>query len=63
MFFSLIDFIGFIFELQLTDFKKLLVDEAARSKAAASSVPQNDPFIHKFREAVWVCVLRFWTKL
>lgn len=38
---------------ELTDFKKLLVDEAARSKAAASSVPQNDPFIHKFREAVW----------
>lgn len=62
MLFSPIDFIGFIFELQLTDFKKLLVDEDAKSRAASSSVPQNDP-LHKFREAVWVCILRSWTKL
>ncbi|ESR65012.1 E3 SUMO-protein ligase MMS21 [Citrus sinensis] len=37
---------------ELTDFKKLLVDEDAKSRAASSSVPPNDP-LHKFREAVW----------
>lgn len=58
----LTNFLGFVFELQLTDFKKLLEAEAAKSKAASSSVPQNDPHIRQFREAVWVCMLRFWTK-
>ncbi|KAL5736415.1 hypothetical protein ACOSQ2_031203 [Xanthoceras sorbifolium] len=38
---------------ELTDFKKLLMDEFAKRKASSSSVPEKDPLIRHFREAVW----------
>ncbi|CAL9764399.1 unnamed protein product [Musa acuminata subsp. burmannicoides] len=38
---------------QLTDFKKLLEDEIAKSKAVSPSVPQNNPFYRQFKEAIW----------
>lgn len=42
-------------EWQVTDFKKLLEDEAARLKAASQSAPQSNPLYRQFKEAVWVC--------
>ncbi|KAJ4726369.1 E3 SUMO-protein ligase MMS21 [Melia azedarach] len=38
---------------ELTDFKKLLEDEAVQFKATSTSDPQKDPHIRQFREAVW----------
>ncbi|KAK2638922.1 hypothetical protein Ddye_026717 [Dipteronia dyeriana] len=38
---------------ELTGFKKLLMDEFAKSKASSSSIPEKDPLIRHFREAVW----------
>uniref|UniRef100_A0A2N9G4N0 SP-RING-type domain-containing protein n=1 Tax=Fagus sylvatica TaxID=28930 RepID=A0A2N9G4N0_FAGSY len=37
-----------------TDFKKLFDEETAKLKANSSSVPENNPMIRQFREAVWV---------
>ena len=42
-------------EWQVTDFKKLLEDEAARLKAASQSASQSNPLYRQFKEAVWVC--------
>ncbi|KAH7651867.1 E3 SUMO-protein ligase Nse2 (Mms21) protein [Dioscorea alata] len=38
---------------QVTDFKKLLEDEAARLKAASHSASQSNPLYRQFKEAVW----------
>ncbi|PSS05837.1 E3 SUMO-protein like [Actinidia chinensis var. chinensis] len=38
---------------ELTDFKKLLDDEIAKSKANSSSVLQNHLLLRQFREAIW----------
>ncbi|KAK3198839.1 hypothetical protein Dsin_022254 [Dipteronia sinensis] len=38
---------------ELTDFKKLLMDEFTKRKASSSSIPEKDPLIRHFREAVW----------
>lgn len=47
-------FVGLMFEIQLTDFKKLIEDEIATLKTNSSSVTQNNPLIRQFKEAVWV---------
>ncbi|KAG6756633.1 hypothetical protein POTOM_040068 [Populus tomentosa] len=44
---------GLVFEMQLTDFKKLLNDEFMKFKGNKSSAPQNHPLLRQFREAVW----------
>ncbi|GMY31910.1 E3 SUMO-protein ligase MMS21 [Fagus crenata] len=36
-----------------TNFKKLFDEETAKLKANSSSVPENNPMIRQFREAVW----------
>ncbi|TXG66841.1 hypothetical protein EZV62_008116 [Acer yangbiense] len=52
---SAIESIGNSYQLgtELTDFKKLLMDEFAKRKATSSSIPEKDPLIRHFREAVW----------
>ncbi|KAH7512597.1 hypothetical protein FEM48_Zijuj12G0107600 [Ziziphus jujuba var. spinosa] len=40
-------------EQELTDFKKLIEDEITKLKANSPSVPQNNPLIRQFKEAVW----------
>lgn len=47
-------YIGLVFEMQLTDFKKLLNDEFMKFKGNKSSAQQNHPLLRQFREAVWV---------
>ncbi|KAL6999569.1 hypothetical protein U1Q18_000728 [Sarracenia purpurea var. burkii] len=40
-------------EFVQSDFKKLIDDEIAKSKANSSSVPQNNLLLRQFREAIW----------
>lgn len=47
-------FVNLMFEMQSTNFKKLFDEETAKLKANSSSVPENNPMIRQFREAVWV---------
>lgn len=38
---------------QPSDFKRLLEDEVAKSKASSPSTPQNNPLYRQFKEAIW----------